>query len=436
MDRQVSLPLLPMGTAGFGVSRFRISPNVAESPAIQGIMGTEELMSKRVGLHIQGISSLAHRDWLLACQAPAIKVMFNNRQFLLRYKSEVGGLVTARLWGGEFDPDENNFSDIIWKSTIWADKISSFFETCQDLIDCVYLWNEVGQDAGTIGAHAEAARRAVEILHSRGWRVAVGAFSVGNPSGTREEIKTSISRFRPALEVCDANSLHEYSAPRMATGQGSYCLRYRLYLTLMDELAIPRKPLLIGETGIDWGVINTQVGWRGGQRSGQPNPPNPALPVSDYVSDLAWYDNEIAKDPDVLAAFIFNTVDNTAYGWQTFEVAYEQSIQDLLRQGALPIRWPSGAGVSPAPVPPPTGAMMPNVGTGFQKAVPYIGNFIEDEVYHFPGGDHEVSLAVAESGYATWNRRTNETIAYVNNGSVYRDWGNWKDGKMVKVSGL
>jgi hypothetical protein len=74
------------------------------------------------------------------------------------------------------------------------------------------------------------------------------------------------------------------------------------------------------------------------------------------------------------------------------------------------------------------GGTVPTVGTGFQKCIPFIGAFVENEIYHLQGTPRETSLAVAEHGYATWRKATNQTIAVADDGAVYDDHGNAGDG--------
>jgi hypothetical protein len=80
---------------------------------------------------------------------------------------------------------------------------------------------------------------------------------------------------------------------------------------------------------------------------------------------------------------------------------------------------------------------MPTVGQGFQKCIALIGAFTQDQTYDYPGTADETSLATAAHGYATWRKATNETWAFHDNGSSWRDFGNHGDGTgaMKVVSG-
>jgi hypothetical protein len=79
---------------------------------------------------------------------------------------------------------------------------------------------------------------------------------------------------------------------------------------------------------------------------------------------------------------------------------------------------------------------MPQVGVGFNKFSNLIGPWTEDEIYHSIGSDQETSLAVGAKGFATWRKKTNQTIAVCDNGEVYSDEGNQGDGSLVKLQGI
>ena len=69
--------------------------------------------------------------------------------------------------------------------------------------------------------------------------------------------------------------------------------------------------------------------------------------------------------------------------------------------------------------------------TGFRKAHQLIGYVDEDEVYHFPAAEDELSLAVGERGYCVWSKRANATLAVLADGAIYRGTGS---GPLLKVA--
>jgi len=80
------------------------------------------------------------------------------------------------------------------------------------------------------------------------------------------------------------------------------------------------------------------------------------------------------------------------------------------------------------------GTTVVSVGEGFQKAIPYAGEFTESEIYH---GDEETktSLAIETGGYASWRRATNQTVVVCDDGRILADRGNHGDGSLVEVCG-
>jgi len=134
------------------------------------------------------------------------------------------------------------------------------------------------------------------------------------------------------------------------------------------------------------------------------------LSPSRYAAELTAYDTEISKDSYVLGATPFTA--GPTPDWANYST---DTVSSLL------------AGVSP----------VATVGQGFTKCISFIGGFIQDQLYHFPGTANETSLAVAERGYAVWRKSTNETWCFADDGSSYRDFGNHSTngGALVKVSG-
>lgn len=67
-----------------------------------------------------------------------------------------------------------------------------------------------------------------------------------------------------------------------------------------------------------------------------------------------------------------------------------------------------------------------NIGTGFKKVRDQLGwTPLENEVYHFENNPTlKASMAVFDLGHATWDPRSNETVAIANDGTVYSDGGN------------
>ena len=67
-----------------------------------------------------------------------------------------------------------------------------------------------------------------------------------------------------------------------------------------------------------------------------------------------------------------------------------------------------------------------NIGTGFKKVRDQLGWVpLENEIYHFEGNPTlKASMAVFDLGHATWDPRSNATVAIDNYGSIWTDGGN------------
>jgi hypothetical protein len=102
---------------------------------------------------------------------------------------------------------------------------------------------------------------------------------------------------------------HEYGAPTLRQCAPWLTLRYRLTI---DELAsvspLAREvPIIVSECGVDGGVDN-HPGW-GWKRY---------MNKETYQAELAWYDDELCRDPQVLAATPFTTCPTSQ--WASYDV--------------------------------------------------------------------------------------------------------------------
>lgn len=79
-----------------------------------------------------------------------------------------------------------------------------------------------------------------------------------------------------------------------------------------------------------------------------------------------------------------------------------------------------------------------NIGEGYKKCVRDLGwTPLENEIYHFEDDPtRKASMAVFDLGHATWDPRSNETVAIANDGTKYSDGGNTPytpDGQLVRL---
>ncbi len=181
-------------------------------------------------------------------------------------------------------------------------------------------------------------------MQAQGLRAAVGAFSVGWPRTFDE-----MTSFLPALEAAHRCggilTVHEYNGPTMDCGvatnvpniipgspalsvpAGIYTLRYRiLYEGLLKPRGLGDLPLAITELGADGGSPKDSCQgpghgwtWKRYQSYWMDQGFGPTGAEA-YVGVLAWYDNEIKKDPYVLGAAIFTTGEFGNLGWAKFDI--------------------------------------------------------------------------------------------------------------------
>jgi hypothetical protein len=145
---------------------------------------------------------------------------------------------------------------------------------------------------------------AAQDYAANGYKTGAYTFSVGNPPYPLWQY------LQDGINASDGwLFLHEYGAPTLQSGAADLSLRHRNvrgYLPLVPNLKIG-----ITECGIDLGIIGKGGGYR-------------ALPddghlVEDYLSQLTWWDSELAKDDYVKFATLFGYA--MEHPWETFDVA-------------------------------------------------------------------------------------------------------------------
>lgn len=224
------------------------------------------------------------------------------------------------------------------------------------------------------------------------------AFASGHSDDQNDWGFVGLAICRPGIDRCPILDRHIYwsvggGAGPEGTGVGG---RYGTDRINLASTLFPLKPLFISEAG-NFAVTD------------------PRSPVEYPMAGRRW-----ATLPDLLGFTFFIADDPTG----------AHAANNLSRNGAV-LDAIARARHDSEPEEPP----MPTVGPGFQKAVPLIGPFVEDEIYHAPGTDHEVSLAIGAKGYATWSKRLNQVIVVCDDGRVFDDRGNAGDGYLIQVAG-
>jgi len=166
--------------------------------------------------------------------------------------------------------------------------------------------------------------RIVQIIHEEvGKPVVVGNFSNQNPDVTDV---VGLLQLAPVFECGDLLGLHQYGRPDLQTGAEWGILRHRKLAAILRHKGIKVPPILLTETGWDGtGTQYGQTGWKG--------------LVRDYrkaMEQLVWLNGELEKDPDVLAAFLFNTAGDAK--WERYEFG-KGEVNDILKQfgGICPV---------------------------------------------------------------------------------------------------
>jgi hypothetical protein len=167
--------------------------------------------------------------------------------------------------------------------------------------------------------------RFVDLMHGAGLRVVIGSWGVSWPRTDQ------ITLFKDALTKTDFWAVHEYAAPRMQDGNGGWTLHYRQLITALRAANIRVPSLLITECGIDCGVLGSGEAGKGWKTCG--------ISREQYEQQLAWYNTEVCKDPDVLGVFVFTGGPKSE--WVTFEVD-EVLARWIMSTHAFPVTFPLG----------------------------------------------------------------------------------------------
>lgn len=257
--------------------------------------------------------------------------------------------------------------------------------------------NEAYQAGAELGLHAGAVSRCAQKIFNAGMRPVGFNFSVGNPANY-EDLHRILDASYTLIACGGAIGYHNYSVPSKWLDP-DLDLRHRKMLAYLPA----GTRFWLNEGFIDHGILDGRLaGWRDGDFH---------LDAESASRLLRRQAQELSKDTAVIGWTPFGA---GAYDmWQSFEYANEpvmcQVFSELYEVGAMQV----------------------NVGAGLRKMIPYLGQPLESEVYHFAGTPMETSLAVFENGCATWHKSANETVGIRSDGAVFSDRGNNGDGSSV-----
>lgn len=307
--------------------------------------------------------------------------------------------------------DNYRFADFNAEESIRA------FENLQHVVAPENLWledgiNEANQTGEELKYRDAGVQRNAPRIRAAGFRPVGFNFSVANPpridgatvNGELITPETSDLRFiqdgtRALIENDGAIGYHNYTIPSQFQSSW-YDLRHR---RMRRELP-PGINWWLGEGLFDHGIVDGRLaGWRDDYFH---------LNAEQCAQYVRWETQELSKDFDVVAWTPFGA---GAYeDWWSFEYANEQVIINVFTE-LYDV-------TEPTPI---------NVGQGLRRMIPYLGQPLENEVYHFPGTPMEVSLAVFENGTAMWYRYSNEVVGQRSDGAIFTDRGNNGDGSTV-----
>lgn len=257
---------------------------------------------------------------------------------------------------------------------------------CRQHVDWISSYNETG-----LFADAERYRDFetvfTEQAHREGLKVVSYNFSVGQPPLDDWDRYTPVSG--------DALGLNQYHAPSMDSPGAEW--------TLLRHVKVRARtgytgPILIGETGVDWGVLGQQLdGWRKGSA------------VEEYVRQLRWAAEQF-RQTGVTAAFLFNA---GGWGWESFEVGNVPEIADCLAELADAER---ARPAPPSPTAPPAAPVGPSFRLGFADYVrshPEIAVPLEEERPDWAGNAYQrFRDRAGGEGILRWEKATNRITEY------------------------
>lgn len=255
-------------------------------------------MSSRLGYHIQAPQ---YPDWLKEHVARSgcewVKIINPHEGEAEPFGPDITYI--GRLWW-KGEPDKELIKEGAAGAETWVDMAYQSMAICQ----WVTAWEGPNEPAVATErqAHnlADFERRRVEIMGTCYFETVSFCFGTGNPP--------YLALWRilgSALADTDYLALHEYGMRTMKL-DGWHLLRYRKVIAELRDAGHRVPPIIIGETGIDYNGNPHTDGWRA-----------QGISQMDYVAQLAAYDQELQKDPEVVAATPFTWMD---LGWPSFDI--------------------------------------------------------------------------------------------------------------------
>jgi hypothetical protein len=260
-------------------------------------------MTTKLGLHISSGPRGGFGDYLAKCQptvvfsvgqdvmpdvkkySPATKVIFRTQFGLIGKKQVEVNDGPDNLYTGDPETVARDFMALVMP--VWAKNKADYYAPLNE------------QDPGDLAgfkALNDVSIEMMKIAESNGYKLALYAFSVGNPKNllkpnTEEILHTPEECWEqliPSLEYAKANGhillLHEYGADKgtLSNSAPFQALRYRKVYAYLPDSA--RAQLVISEA-------SSGVGYKGNEKG--------------FVEDALWYGSELDKDQDVIGCCLY-----------------------------------------------------------------------------------------------------------------------------------
>ena len=271
-------------------------------------------------------------ETLQAWKPPLVLVMDHSEVWHAVKAASPNTVFVGRLYQ-EFEPDFNNAAldpiaaaqqhcDLVLP---WAERMGETYSFWQGVNEPVINSPEAMQ------RYADFDAERVRVMDSHGYQAVVGSFSVGNPDFPLW------NDYLPAIEAAHqyhgALALHEYAWPTLDNEWAWYLLRHRKVYEGAPSRGwdglpayLKNLPLLVTECGLD-GLIELGHPPRGWRVLYEQDP-------DQYLQQLAWYDEELLKDPYVAGAAIY-VCGVSDWQWKTYDIWPE--LAQILAQQATPI---------------------------------------------------------------------------------------------------
>lgn len=332
-------------------------------------------------------------EWVLRCKPDWLKVMHPDRPALAEVKRQ---FPACQIWFRRYFPGQL-LDAPEQRAREAAEAVMVDLRGVLDLVEWVSSYNETGL-FGEAERYCDFEQEFTRQMHAEGLKAVSYNFSVGQPP---------LEDWPKYLPIPgDALGLNQYHAPMMDSPGHEWTL---LRHTKVREATGYTGPILVGETGIDRGVIGeTLAGWRAS-----------GIGVDEYCRQLRWA-AERFRETGVTAAFVFNA---GGWGWASFETANEPAIAETLAN------LPRTAATMPAVIPPES-ALATRYGPGFARALSEYADLVGTPVgervdiatsQHAPSGSdpYRFSHLLTTNGTLLWRKSDNSMGFWAFGGRFY-----------------